>query len=375
MRQLIDNEKRYKLRYDKIIVNNEKSFSKANIEALKDFLMLCKSEGLSSSRCYKYLVVMPQIITYLDKDLIKITKDDLIKVAGYVKGKNYTEQTKLDIIGKIKKFYKTITFIDKYKDLDPIYFWLYDKRNKFFSTNLDRTKIKKKTEKLENEDVKKLIEGADNFRDKAFFSIMATQGPRPQEILGIRKKDIELKEDMIQIEISGKTGTRYLFITEEFVITYLMNHLKTIETNEEYIFPISSRRMNDLMKEICYNKGVKKSVHLYKLRKYSVTQDRIKGISEGALEQKYGWVKGSNRVRAYDQSVSMDYKNELTRKNGVITEKPKQISDYIEVNYINRNKHLEETIESLKNLVKKHEERLEFIYHKIGNNSQLIGKS
>lgn len=366
MRKLIDHEKRFEIRYNKIVKENCYKLSASDIEVLNDFLNLCSGEGVSAARRYKYLIIFPKILKLLRKQFLEITQDDLIKLAGHIRSEDYSEQTKTDYLSMIKKFYKTITFLDKYENLNPLYYWIYDKRNKLYSTNLDRKRIKTTKQRFSVEDVKKIIDGASNFRDKAFFSILATLGLRPQEALGIRKRDIEIKadEDLIQLEVTGKTGSRYVFLTEEFARNFLLSHIETIKDDEEFIFPVTDRRMNDILKEICYKQGIKKKAILYQLRHFCVTQDRIKGLSAGALEQKFGWVKGSGRVRTYDHSTSLDYKRELT--NGGVKEKPIQLDDVCDYNKL-KNKKLEQEVKDLKTTVKELVEIFDWVRKTKGN--------
>lgn len=304
-------KEKFKKRYSKIIEDNELDLRQANRDILHDFLDLLRSEGLSYGRRYKYLIELPKVIKYLDgKNIEEWTKEDLIRLAGIINEQPFKESTKIDLKGAVKKLYKTVTILDKYEGLNSLYFWLYDKRNKFFSTNLDRNKLKHKEAWFTDEDIKKIINGTQTIRDKAMFAIFASQGPRPSECLGIQKKDIEKLPDGLQIKISGKTGTRFLFIFEGYVINAVNDWIKSMPKDQEKLFDFTDRRANDILKQICEIQGISKRATLYKLRKYSVTRDRIAGMTTGALEAKYGWVKGSNRVASYDKSQGIDYMRE-----------------------------------------------------------------
>lgn len=359
-----NHKAKFENRYNKVVINNMYNYSKSNLEVLKDFFKLLLSEGISYNRQYKYLVLIPQLFNTINKDFIKVTKDDLVVLAGKIRSnENYRETTKIDYLGSIKKLYISLTILDKYKHLEPLYTWLYDKRNRFYSTNIDFKKDKIKKYWFTDGDVLRIIEKARTIRDKTIFSLLATQGMRPQELLTIKQKDInDNGGDEIQIEISGKTGTRSLFIQEGYVINYLREYLNTLSNNSEGIlFKISDKRLNGILKEICREINLIKPVNLYKFRHFSVTRDRIKGMSAGALEQKYGWVKGSKRVAVYDKSSSKDYRKEAREIAGKDTSLIKE-TDFERVM---GSSSVEKEIRELKELVMKQEERLRYVYEKV----------
>jgi len=324
MNDRLNHKNKFEKRYTKIIEENKLKLSKRNIDLLIDFFKLLQAEGLTFRRQYKYLVQLPQMFQYINKDFLDWDKETLIEFAGLIRQKDYAEKTKLDFLGIVKKIYKTITIIPKYEYLDKLYIWVYDRRNRYYSTHLKGEKNKLKEEWLNDTEVKLILEKAHNLRDRAMLSLFASQGMRPGELFTLRKCDIEKVTEGIKLEISGKTGVRQLFIYEGYVINNLLEYVKTLPNDQELVFKLTDRRANDILKELCEELGIKKRVYLYKLRKFSVTKDRILGMSTGALESKYGWTKGSNRVKFYDKSTSIDYRRESKEMAGrQQMEKPK----------------------------------------------------
>lgn len=299
-------------------ISQSKDLSDANKRILIDFFDALKGEGISFGRRLKYLNFMPHIIAWLGVDFDKAEIRDLIRLAGTIRDQAYTEQTKKDYLVTIKKLYKTISILPEYKELDKTYFWLYDRRNKYFLTSLDMSKIKTKEQWFGEDDVLLILESAKNLRDRALLSILATQGTRPQEVLTLRKEDIQTIENGLVIKVSGKTGVRDIFVYEGFVITAITEYVKSLEPEREYLFDIGLAMANKILKAICKKTGINKTANLYRLRKFAVTRDRVAGLSSGAMEQKYGWKKGTKVIGHYDKSIGIDYQREMMKRYGLV---------------------------------------------------------
>lgn len=320
-------------------VTSSKELSESNKRLLIDFFDALKGEGISFGRRLKYLNFMPNIIKWLGTDFDKAEVRDLIRLAGTIREQAYTEQTKKDYLVSVKKLYKTISILPEYKHLDKTYFWLYDRRNKYFLTSLDMSKIKTKEQWFNEDDVKLILESTNNPRDKALLSILATQGTRPQEVLTLRKTDIQPIENGVVIKVSGKTGVRDVFVYEGFVITAINEYAKSIPKDQEYLFEIGLARANHILKDICKKTGINKTANLYRLRKFAVTRDRVAGLSSGAMEQKYGWKKGTKVIGHYDKSIGIDYQREMMKRYGLIKDETPEskIADKICVRCDTRN--------------------------------------
>ncbi|MBN2422965.1 site-specific integrase [Candidatus Woesearchaeota archaeon] len=313
---IYNNEEKFLKLYNKVFSNNYKAISEPNKEVLKDFLDLLRSEGLTHARRFKYLYFFKNLYKWLNKDILEASKEDLIKLAGIIKEQKYKPSTIRDYISAVKKLYKTITVLPRYEHLESLYFWLYDRRNQFYSTRMEKSKEKELW--FTEDDVMSIITNADSFRNKCFLSIIATQGTRPEEILTLRKKDITEIENGLQMRISGKTGVRSLFVYEPFVVEYTSSYLQTIPKEQEYLFEFGIKMGNKILKEICKKIEINKRAYLYKLRKFAITRDRILCLSSGAMEQKHGWAKGTKVIAHYDKSISIDYRREIEERYGLV---------------------------------------------------------
>lgn len=351
----------FELRYGKIVDDNILNLSERDLEVFRDFFDLVKSEGLSYQRRYKYAVLLGKLFAeYKTRDFLDLDKEDLIKLAGKIRDiESIKETTAKDYLGAVKKLYKLLSTLPKYEQImDPLYMWLYDKRNRFYSTNIDKRKFKTKKELFSEEEVMSIIEKAKTLRDKLVFSLLATQGLRPGELLSIRKQDITKKDDEIIIEVSGKTGVRPIYVEESYVLNYLDEYLKLLKEDAEFLFSITDRRLNDVLKEICYDLGIRKKAILYQFRHFAITRDRVRGLSSGAMEQKYGWSKGSKRVATYDKSVGSDYRKEIRKIAG------KEVGDVAPTRFevaMTSKTQMQTDIEYLKQKIHKYEAVFEYL--------------
>ncbi|MBN1385390.1 hypothetical protein JW968_00240 [Candidatus Woesearchaeota archaeon] len=302
--------------------------SPSNKQVMEDFFALLEAQGLTHARRSKYIMHWKNMISWMDKDILEASnKEDLIKLAAKINSQDHRESTKDDHRGAVQMLYKTITTLDKYENLTPIYFWIYDRRTPYFKKKDNPSKKKEKEEWFNEDDVMRIIEGARNLRDKCWISITASQGLRPEELLTIRKQDISEIKDGIKIKVSGKTGTRDIYIYESWVLNHISSYVKSLPKDKIYLFDISIAGLGLVLKEICQRQGINKRAYPYKLRKFSVTMDRIKGVTTGALEQKYGWRKGTKVIVNYDKSSAKDYQREIRALNGLESDKVQSVFD------------------------------------------------
>lgn len=316
-RQIYKHDQAFKNAYHNLMEGI--GLSNENKAIMKDFFDLLQAEGLTKARRTKYALHWKNLFKWIDKPIMELGKEELIKVAGKINDMPWKPTTQEDHFGAVKKLYATISTLPKYETMTPIYQWLYDRRNKFFKKK--NGKPQEKEEWFTEQDIIDIINASNNPRDKAMIAIFASQGLRPSELLTLKQQDIKPDENGYRLKVIGKTGVRDVLIIEPWVIKHLEIWLNQLPKSEEYVFDLTLKRASDILKGLCRISGITKRAHLYKLRKHSVTQDRVKGLSSQFCEAKYGWVKASRVITHYDKSVSKDYFKELRIKYGLIEEK------------------------------------------------------
>ena len=153
---------------------------------------------------------------------------------------------------------------------------------------------------------------------------------RPQEILYIKIKDVELFENYAKLYISehGKEGCGFLQCIDSYpyLIRWLEEHpLKN--DPEAFLFinlgnrkrgnQLTPQNINSLLKTACTDLGINKRVTCYSLKRNGVTFRRLKGESDVEIQHAARWTS-TRQLSTYDFSNQEDaLKKQLIRK-GII---------------------------------------------------------
>ncbi len=129
-------------------------------------------------------------------------------------------------------------------------------------------KQRKLPDVLTKDEIKALINAADNLRDKLLIEFMYSAGLRVSECASLKRSDLNIEEKTGLLK-HGKGGKDRFFILSdrltEDLKQYLANH------NNEYIFPvenkpISTRRIQAIVHKLAKKAGIKKKVYCHLLR-------------------------------------------------------------------------------------------------------------
>ncbi len=205
-----ESEKRLRQVLEKI--KKSRKISKRNKELLLKFQRDCFAQGLSIVRVERYLYLLKNIISWLNKDLDKANKEDLLDLVQKIERMDYAEWTKQLHKISIKKFYK----------------WLnngeYPEKIKWLKTTMKNGKSRLPEEILTIEEVKRLIEAAGHVRDKALISTLYESGCRIGELATMQIKHLNFDKYGAKIIVSGKTGMRRIRLITS--TPYLANWLE-----------------------------------------------------------------------------------------------------------------------------------------------------
>ena len=168
----------YKDRLERILHKLDTApISQSNKELISLFNRTCFLEGLSIPRRLKLiggLIMLAQ--DYIKKDFDKVTKQDLKDAVMRIDSvDHYSPWTKHSYKVIIKKFYKWLKFGDEYRtkiEYPELVSWL-----RCTLKRKDQPKIKV-SDILTEEEIKKLIDAAENPRDRAFISMLYELGAR-----------------------------------------------------------------------------------------------------------------------------------------------------------------------------------------------------
>lgn len=153
---------------DSAIKNLARSnISKRNKKIIMNFHDSCFAEELSVPRIIKYVSTLKNISKIMKKDFDKADKKDIMKLMQIIERRDYSDWTKKDYKVTLKKFYKWIRGTEEYPE-----------EVKWFETNFKNNNHKLPEELLTEQDIKSLIESAENTRDKALISVLYESGCR-----------------------------------------------------------------------------------------------------------------------------------------------------------------------------------------------------
>ncbi len=299
-------------------VKNSPAISDDNREQIIKFSDYCFAEGLSVERVEHYLHILYKITEKMMETNItftEATKEDIIKLIGWVERRDISDWTKHDYKITFKKFYK----------------WL--KGDGETTPRLVRwikaTKRKNHTlpqELLSEKDIEKLIEATRHPRNRALISVLYESGCRIGELLTLRIKNVKFNAHGARLIVKGKTGMRRLIIiaSSPDLAAWLNVHpcrgdsdsplwmgIGTGNRDKPLKYP-SARKMLRVTAE---RAGVRKRVNPHMFR-HSRATFLAKHLTEAQLCEYLGWVQGSKMASTYVHLSGRDVDNALLKLYG-----------------------------------------------------------
>jgi hypothetical protein len=146
-----------------------------------------------------------------------------------------------------------------------------------------------------------------NARDAACIAVAWDAGPRSGELQALTVGDVSDHEIGQTIRVDGKTGPRDVTITN--AVSYLRQWLNQHPGNGDRDAPlwsklrspekISYRSFRDMFKNAADRIDLEKPDTPTNFRKSSVSALASEGMNQAHLEERYGWVRGSENANRY----------------------------------------------------------------------------
>ena len=124
------------------------------------------------------------------------TKTELERAMARIEGSAYATETKRNIKVVVKSFYKHFVGEDYY----------YPKQIAWVKTTVPFNKKVLPEDILSEDEVIRIIKAARNPRDETIIALLYDSGIRVGELIGLRKKDVDIKGRTAHITVSGKIG-------------------------------------------------------------------------------------------------------------------------------------------------------------------------
>lgn len=191
-------------------------------------------------------------------------------------------------------------------------------------------KLKQPYEKhvLSKDEAYRLIRTADNQRDRALLFCLYESGCRAGEILGLRIKDVTIKQTMAEIRVNGKTGPRPIPLIESVSDLQLWLSMHPYADNPEYsMWPVNRKsskgmKYSTLFWQVCKaanEAGLPKGISPHSLRHASATH-KSETLNESQLRLYYGWERDSKMPSKYVHQDEKSLRTALRKYSGMPAE-------------------------------------------------------
>lgn len=193
------------------------------LESNKRFLELYVDHLLARNKSQRTIKTFKSIIASFmkfigNKDLREINIWDIDSFLAFLRKKGYKERSLYTAAVAVKRFIDYLGLSDKLKGFE------YPKRPK------ELPKF------LLPEDVKRLMDAAEDIRDKLIVALLYTTGIRVSELVKIRREDIDL--DKNSLKVFGKGSKERIVFFNESTKRLLREYLESHKFRDrDYIFP------------------------------------------------------------------------------------------------------------------------------------------
>lgn len=313
------------------------NISETNKTLILDFHEHLFAKGVGYVRIIKLTWQAINICLWLNKDLLKLTRKDLIKLVSQINRDNsYAESTKSDYKRLLKQLFHWYKEEDQRlnsqdervrNDAKAFYRYLEKEIKKAYRIErIDPNLI------LTWEQVHKVITNSNSIRNKAIISFLWETGVRSGELLNIRLSDLRVTDDYGEVVVDGKTGKRsIIFITSlPYILQWMSVHPEKGSDNA-YLWitcwknrpnqPIIHRSLTKILDTEFERACLKKIKHNPHWFRHSCASRLAQNLTEQMLCQYMGWELGSQMIRTYTHLQPRHLKNQILELNGLQIDK------------------------------------------------------
>ena len=304
-----------------IRLKKNKEISEKNKRLLLRFKDYILSQGLSKCRGVFYLNRLTNTAKWLKKNFDKANKEDIRKLVSFIEQReDYSVNTKYDYKVAIRYFFRWLKFGDEKKE--------YPDEVKWIKTSIKKCNAILPKNLLTIDDIKKLVQVADNFRDKALIMVLYESGCRIGELLNLRISDLEFNKYGVKINFFGKTGHRKILLINS--VPHLNNWINSHPENnnpEAFLWLLNGEDIKKIYTTVksklkYYAKKINLNKHINPHHfRHSRATFLAKIFTEAQLCQYFGWVLGSDMPRIYVHLSGRDIDNAILKMNNMIEEK------------------------------------------------------
>jgi len=284
-------------------------------------------KGISKQRSVKYVNHLIVLARTAGCALRKLDRKGVEALVGKINAANYTEHTKHDYKIILKKYFQWLRKCDEEEQEYPEEVrWI---KAKFKKKRLVPEAL------ISPEELKKLVEAAENPRDKAFILTHYDGGFRIGETLSMKVLSMEFDKYSAVARVDGKTGPRRvrLTIAAPALASWISMHpfrndpnaplwvgIGTVGRNQ----PLSYAGARALLRRLAKKTGFKKRIYTHLMR-HSRATELANILTEAQMKEHLGWVPGSDMPSTYVHLSGRDVDGALLKAHGVtVDEETKQ---------------------------------------------------
>ena len=320
-------------RYERRFNNMAKTLEPLS-EVNRNLIFSCKNylftRDLSKPRVIKYMEVLKKVSDivessdeFVNKDISKLTKNEIQSLIGIIQEKDYSPWTKQSYRVIIKKFFCWVENCDEGIIPDKV---------RWIKINFSRAEAKLPGEGdlINKEEVQRAIDTCDRIRDRAFISILYESGARIGEIASLRMSNLVFDQYGVQVNVLGKTGARRIrlvnsaFLLKTLVETHPFREdrhaplwLNSNELEKKEAMKYSS--FKTILNVAFRRAGIKKRCNPHLFR-HSRATEMASYLTEFQMNQYFGWKQGSDMPSTYVHMNGKEVEGAVLAMNGIIKE-------------------------------------------------------
>ena len=308
------NERKRRRYVERLVESGFKS--PKNRAMFKMFLGYLRQSGLKVASIYHYGRALELLDGFLaGRPFDEVTKQDLKNFFNDM-AERYDPGTIDNMKTYIKRFYKWLLGEDEeYPDLVK---WI--KKSNHRRQRVERSDL------ITYEEFERMLGKCDNFRDRALLWLLYETGIRVGELISIRIRDVEIKENMGVITVRGKTGSRAVPLIAGLpdLQAWIERHPFKDEPDAPLFIsykrgsfgkPLLESGVYNIVYQLAKRAGLKKRIHPHLFRHTRATQLSTK-LRESVLKQLFGWSQSSRVPQVYLHLASSDVINSYSELYG-----------------------------------------------------------
>jgi len=285
------------------------------------------AKGVSKQRTVKYINHLIVTARIAAKPLEQLDRIQMETVISRINTAGYTEHTKHDYKIIIKKYFQWLRGCNEDQHE-------YPEEVRWIKTTLKKKRLLPEA-LLTAEELKKLVEAAENQRDRAFILTHYDGAFRIGETLSLKILHVTFDKYSAVVRVDGKTGPRRvrLTIASPALASWLTMHpfrnapdaplwvgIGTVGRNE----PLSYDGARALLRRLAKKTGLKKRIYTHLMRHTRATE-LANILTEAQLKEHLGWVPGSDMPSTYVHLSGRDVDGAILKAHGITVDQEQKV--------------------------------------------------